>query len=372
MIVQMRPVTLEARCWRPELRSTSSCPPLWDPCKDIKNPFALSSMPQCEINWVKHCCVPIGRDVPLTRGVVPVDSAQNARSVREDTAELASYLLSDGSTQRRPSFLQRSRPSIHEVFGPEFGDADSIEGSIRPSSGTILEVSEPPSPEDGEDGEPAAEGEGPSALANLLKKSSPPSSLPEQTSIPQARLENVDAGQSQSSHTDEIQHRPEMGETEDSEYTPLLGRQGPGSGTSSSVDLEGQKTQARRRWLHELAEQRQKVEHHLVQIAKVASSPRSWDRKAIWNTTVVEPVSCLPAVAVGLLLNILDALSYGKHITYHRRKDLADQTRHDLVSAWDSYILSFGICWHFHILCQHDCGTARLFYGQYIQRGGRI
>ncbi|KAM6483998.1 sulfate transporter family-domain-containing protein [Trichoderma sp. SZMC 28011] len=250
--------------------------------------------------------------------LIPVDSAQNARSVREDTAELASYLLSDGSTQRRPSFLQRNRPSIQDVFGPEFGDADSIEGgmSIRPSSGTIPEVSEPPSPEDREDREHAAGEEGPSALANLLKKSSPPSSLTEPTSIPQTRPDNVDAGQSQSSHVDETQNQSQTGEpevSEASEYTPLLGRQESGSGASSSVDLdiEGQKTQARRRWLRGLTEQRQKMEHHLGQIAKVASSPRSWNRRAIWETTVVEPVSCLPAVAVGLLLNILDALSYG-------------------------------------------------------------
>ncbi|UKZ79566.1 hypothetical protein TrVFT333_007324 [Trichoderma virens FT-333] len=245
--------------------------------------------------------------------LVPVDSAQNARSVREDTAELASYLLSDGSSQRRPSFLQRNRPSIHDVFGGDFGDADSIEGSINPSSETIPEVSEPPSPEDGEDGRHAVGEEGPSVLTNLLKKSSPPSSLTEQTSIPQARFENADAGQSQSSHIDVTQHQSQTDEPEVSEDTPLLGGQGSGSGASSSIDLdlEGQKSQARRRWLHGLAEQRQKMENHLTQIAKVASSPRSWNRKAIWETAVVEPVSCLPAVAVGLLLNILDALSYG-------------------------------------------------------------
>ncbi|KAL7935296.1 sulfate transporter family domain-containing protein [Trichoderma chlorosporum] len=245
--------------------------------------------------------------------LIPVDSAQNARSVREDTAELASYLLSDGSTQRRPSFLQRNRPSIHDVFGPEFGDADSIEEVTRPSSGTILEVSEPPSPEDREDREQATGEEGPSALANMLRKSSPPSSLTERTSIPQAQPENVDAGTSEPSHLDETQQQSTTSEPEVSEHTPLLGRQDSASGASSSVDLdlEGQKSQARGRWLHGLAEQRNKMEHRFVQIAKVASSPRSWNRKAIWETAVVEPVSCLPAVAVGLLLNILDALSYG-------------------------------------------------------------
>ncbi|KAL7925087.1 sulfate transporter family domain-containing protein [Trichoderma austrokoningii] len=243
--------------------------------------------------------------------LAPVDSAQIARSVREDTAELASYLLSDGSTQRRPSFLQRNRPPSQEGFGPEFGDADSMDGSMRRSSGTILEVSEPPSPEEQEDGERRREDEGPSALANLLKRSSPPSSLLEQTNIPQARLGNVDADQAQSSPIDETPHRPEAAASEDSESTPLLGRQASGSGESTSVDLEGQKTLARTRWLRGLVEQRQKAERHVIRIAKIATSPRSWNGKAIWETAIVDPVSCLPAVAVGLLLNILDALSYG-------------------------------------------------------------
>jgi SulP family sulfate permease len=43
----------------------------------------------------------------------------------------------------------------------------------------------------------------------------------------------------------------------------------------------------------------------------VAVNPKKWDRKALWNNVVLTPTSCLPAVAVGLLLNILDALSYG-------------------------------------------------------------
>ncbi|KAM0486883.1 hypothetical protein ACHAPX_000148 [Trichoderma viride] len=244
--------------------------------------------------------------------LAPVDSAQIARSVREDTAELASYLLSDGSTQHRPSFLHRNRPSSQEGLGLEFGDADSMEGSVRRSSGTILEVSEPPSPEEQEVGAQTGEGEGPSALANLLKRSSPPSSLLEQTNVPQTRTEIIDADQAQFSPIDETPHREEAAATEDSEYTPLLGRRTSGSGDSTSVDdLEGQKTLARTRWLRGLAERRRKAERHVLRIAKIASSPRSWNGKAIWETAVVDPVSCLPAVAVGLLLNILDALSYG-------------------------------------------------------------
>ncbi|KAL5359583.1 sulfate transporter family-domain-containing protein [Aspergillus floccosus] len=44
---------------------------------------------------------------------------------------------------------------------------------------------------------------------------------------------------------------------------------------------------------------------------RVLSSPKSWSGSAVWNRGVVYPVSLLPAVFLGLLLNILDALSYG-------------------------------------------------------------
>lgn len=44
---------------------------------------------------------------------------------------------------------------------------------------------------------------------------------------------------------------------------------------------------------------------------RILSNPKSWDRRAIWQEGVVYPVSLIPAVLLGLLLNILDALSYG-------------------------------------------------------------
>lgn len=42
-----------------------------------------------------------------------------------------------------------------------------------------------------------------------------------------------------------------------------------------------------------------------------ACNPKSWDRRTVWEKGIVHPVSLLPAVLLGLLLNILDALSYG-------------------------------------------------------------
>jgi SulP family sulfate permease len=42
-----------------------------------------------------------------------------------------------------------------------------------------------------------------------------------------------------------------------------------------------------------------------------AFNPKTWNRQSIWKQCVVHPASFLPAVLLGLLLNILDALSYG-------------------------------------------------------------
>ncbi|KAF2842194.1 hypothetical protein M501DRAFT_926949 [Patellaria atrata CBS 101060] len=40
-------------------------------------------------------------------------------------------------------------------------------------------------------------------------------------------------------------------------------------------------------------------------------TPKQWDRKAIFQTGIVKPFKLLPSVFLGLLLNILDGLSYG-------------------------------------------------------------
>ncbi|EEH08196.1 sulfate transporter [Histoplasma capsulatum G186AR] len=40
-------------------------------------------------------------------------------------------------------------------------------------------------------------------------------------------------------------------------------------------------------------------------------NPQAWDRTVIWRKGIVYPITLLPAVFLGLLLNILDALSYG-------------------------------------------------------------
>ncbi|CAM1506778.1 Fc.00g064190.m01.CDS01 [Cosmosporella sp. VM-42] len=246
------------------------------------------------------------RDRPLS-----IDSLQNARSVREDTAELATYLLSDGQPQQSPSFLQRSRASVHEVHeasGPESGDESSMTETVR-NQETIVEVSEPPSPADAEEGR--GEQVGPSVLGNLLRKS-PPQSVIREPPHTSTVGHDESEGSDENDHT-EVEHQRNMDQGfEATEHTPLIRRVSSNNRYPYGSDVEGQKPHSERRpWFNGLVEVRHKMEERMTHGVAVAVNPRKWDRKALWQNAVVAPASCLPAVAVGLLLNILDALSYG-------------------------------------------------------------
>ncbi|KNB17495.1 hypothetical protein FOXG_15020 [Fusarium oxysporum f. sp. lycopersici 4287] len=234
--------------------------------------------------------------------LVPVDSVHNARTVREDTMELATYLLSDGQTQQGPAFLQRARISFQESVEPEASDDVSTVEHAH-SSQTIAGVSEPPSPE-GRDGEAEAPAL-PSVLSNLLK-TSPARSIAQDQPHASDYDDNGDDNQTRTG-----QRRANHSTHDMSEHNPLLSRVTSGGRRSYMSDLEGQKPQARRPWISDLVEVGHKMEERMSYGVAVAVNPSRWDRKALWHNCVLTPVSCLPVVAVGLLLNILDALSYG-------------------------------------------------------------
>ncbi|OAA49267.1 sulfate transporter family protein [Metarhizium rileyi] len=238
--------------------------------------------------------------------LAPVDSEQNARTVRQDTAELASYLLSDGTTSKRPSFLQRNRASVQELFLQVHGGHERTEDDAVASE-TILEVSEPASPEGG-DADSVVEETGPSVLSNLLKRSPPQSVAPETPMSAESRLLETKP-QRQASKDDHVHPQRAEQPTAATEQTPLLGNV-PGESDDVS-DLERQRDTQLKKWYSGFVEKSYKLEGHVTHVVKVAVSPHRWDRKALWQNMIVEPISCLPAVAVGLLLNILDALSYG-------------------------------------------------------------
>ena len=55
----------------------------------------------------------------------------------------------------------------------------------------------------------------------------------------------------------------------------------------------------------------QRSRKHTAHVVRVVSSPKSWDRHDILEYGIRQPASIVPPVILGLLLNILDALSYG-------------------------------------------------------------
>jgi sulfate permease, SulP family len=270
-----------------------------------------------------------------------MDSASYARSVREDTAELASYVLSDKKDKKAASFLRR------RASGSSGTDHDSStsRGEQRAANDeSIAEVSEPSSPES------IIEGildEGPSVLSSMLKQS-PPKTDHATSSEDSVPSENANTGK-QGSHP-QTQRRSALKENEiyvdsTSENTPLLIRsvstysRPPDSPSLSEgddlSDVESQKPSADpsyRRYgsVRDRAKDGVRVVSHFV-------NPKTWDRHAIWQNAVISPLSCLPSVIVGLLLNILDALSYGKMICVGNIITLLTWRRYDPVPPRKPY-----------------------------------
>lgn len=259
----------------------------------------------------------------------PVDSNDYARSVREDTAELASYFLSDKANRQSPrSFTHQSSQSspFKSASSPRCSFSEDEDDTATPhaaqSSDTIVEVSEPPSPEEDELDD-VHKDDGPSVLSNMLRRS-PPESY--QEPIDPQNTSHHGLGQSP-----RIERRPasrrngsgmfwrpneDIVPDEALEDTPLLKakthasthqpRYGYVNGNASvdGVDIESQKRPEPRNWLAEGA-------NHIHNLLKSAARPQKWNGKAVLRAVVLEPVKTLPAVFVGLILNILDALSYG-------------------------------------------------------------
>ena len=92
-----------------------------------------------------------------------------------------------------------------------------------------------------------------------------------------------------------------------SERTMLRGNK---TAYGSIKDLEGQQV-ARPELASRIRAVWQRSGQHTAHIVRIVTSPKSWDRQDIFEKGVRQPASFVPPVVLGLLLNILDALSYG-------------------------------------------------------------
>lgn len=262
--------------------------------------------------------------------LAPVDSVQSARTVREDTAELATYFLSVKKDGESPAFLSRPRSLSTQARQDRLSldpDVEVVDGSASKTPEPIEELSEPPSPEAIEVGESS---EGPSMLAAMLRRSPPDDRHLSFLKQDQVHEENIlESGESDREDLDGnplfrerdvlIQHYPTDEPSEIAPLIPVVSRESRGYGTANGTangtlwngDLESQKKPTPVAWTAHVAGSVRHKRGQLAGVFRVVSDPKLWDRRAIWENVVVAPVVCLPAVIVGLLLNILDALSYG-------------------------------------------------------------
>jgi SulP family sulfate permease len=285
-----------------------------------------------------------------------VDSAGYARSVREDTAELASYVLSDKKDKRSASFLTQRASGSSFRRGPD----SSTPSTEAMEDGTIVEVSEPSSPDTAILDSPH---DGPSMLTSLLRHSPPKTDhgLPETED--QASMEN--GGRPTNPTSASSQRDAAFGLNDEdfdvaSERTPLLRTKSAYSQPPDSPelsegddlsDIESQKPRPRSRQSYSSARVGAKDR---IRAFALAMNPKTWDGTLIWQQGVLAPVRCLPAVVVGLLLNILDALSYGKYQSGWYVKSssfgLTSLSRYDLVSSREPRLCQPRTGWYFDIL----------------------
>lgn len=214
----------------------------------------------------------------------------SSSGVREQTAELSSSFLSDSemAKQFEPAEDDISPQSVETVRRHE----------------PIAERSEPVTPDESQEHPPVA----PENIADMLAETPPPETaglLPSpfsrqyglrrpSESIPNVVVSNEDA-------------------EDPTERTALLPRARISAyrkrSNASEPDVEGQTGYKSGAWNgtgHQYPSLRK-----LGDRARKAVNPKSWDTVAMFNSVIYRPATMVPAVFLGLLLNLLDALSYG-------------------------------------------------------------
>ncbi|KAI9368571.1 sulfate transporter family-domain-containing protein [Aspergillus egyptiacus] len=207
----------------------------------------------------------------------------SSHGLREQTAELASLALSRESRER-PHAMDVSRTGDSALPAPSSGE--DLAGSRRT---------------DGLEGRSPVHSPGSSVLTAMIRD--PSSSLGMDRGDGESRNRSSDSTV-RSSDSD-----GEGGEGNVTERTSLLTKPSPSKPPRSYGvvrDVEGQ--------VYTPKEASSIIPSALSKISRafqVLSHPKSWDGRTVWRRGVMHPLSLLPSVFLGLLLNILDALSYG-------------------------------------------------------------
>lgn len=220
-----------------------------------------------------------------------VDVQYSSTGVREQTAEISSSFLSDSEMSKQ--------------FGRDSNLLEAAPGSQR-SHDIIAERTEPPTPD------PEAFDQRESPLSTVSRASNVLRSYTDSSTLHSSGTDV--SGRSSATRVPRVTLNGDSDDSDDvnmGERTPLLPRarlpshrkQRYDSGPSIEAGPSGGI------W--------NRIGHHYPSFSKaksvvrVLSNPKGWDLQQVASTVIVAPVKTLPAVFLGLLLNLLDALSYG-------------------------------------------------------------
>ena len=245
-----------------------------------------------------------------------------SRLVREETAELASYALSDAASgvfdetvsARQDSSESEARSgSASATLKGAAGDEEHgprLAPDRLLSTDIIHEVSEPVSPAT----QPSSQQPPPgtSVLTEMLRHSPPD----EQKDLMRISLQDG-RDRTWPRQDDSVDALGDEGAAMPTdERSALLPRSRSGRGETpcrvecGGRDLEGQRAildpsrlglQPVRQWWNE----------QILASVRTMTNPKHWDARTTWRKGVLTPASYAPAVVLGVLLNILDAVSYG-------------------------------------------------------------
>lgn len=226
-----------------------------------------------------------------------VDPAQySSQGVREQTAELASLALSDAeSVLSGTSVPAQQNDTLFGLDSFQNHQQEQDVSSETSSSRTeVIKVGEPEILADQSTSRVSSS----SALTAMIRNSPPSDEERNQN----GRRKDQSYIEPALTVTDE----PEISVGEQTSLLRKPSRSTHNRSYGTAGDIESQ-TVPRKARPSIFSEALAKGEKFRV----LLSNPKSWDRRAMWRKGVVYPASLIPSVLLGLLLNILDALSYG-------------------------------------------------------------